>query len=137
MGKRRLIWQLYPAFLAVTLPALVAVTWYCSSAFRSFYYEQTRSELGSLAHFAAEQVSKMLDTAQTDELDQLCKHLGGANDVLMRTRVTVILPSGKVIGDSDEDPAVMKSHSDRPEIVDALEKVSDGQSGQAPRWGSR
>ena len=122
MLKRRLIWQLYPAFLAVTLPALVAVTWYCSSAFRSFYYEQTRSELGSLAHFAAEQVSKMLDTAQTDELDQLCKHLGGANDVLMRTRVTVILPSGKVIGDSDEDPAVMKSHSDRPEIVDALEK---------------
>jgi len=122
MGKRRLIWQLYPAFLAVTLPALVAVTWYCSSALRSFYYEQTRSELGSLAHFAAEQVSTMLDTGETDELDQLCKRLGAANDVLMRTRVTVILPSGKVIADSDEDPGVMKSHSDRPEIVDALEK---------------
>jgi len=122
MLKRKLIWQLYPAFLAVTLPALVAVTWYCSSAFKNFYYEQTRSELGSLAHFAAEQVSKMLDTAQTDELDQLCKRLGGTNDVLTRTRVTVILPSGKVIGDSDEDPVVMKSHSDRPEIVDALEK---------------
>jgi len=122
MLRRRLIWQLYPAFLAVTLPALVAVTWYCSSAFRSFYYEQTRSELGSLAHFAAEQVSKMLDTAQTDELDQLCKRLGGTNDVLTHTRVTVMLPSGKVIGDSDEDPVAMKSHSDRPEIVDALEK---------------
>ncbi len=122
MGKRRLIWQLYPAFLTVTFPALVAVTWYCSSALRSFYYEQARSELGSLAHFAAEQVSKMLDTAQTDELDQLCKRLGGPNDVLTRTRVTVMLPSGKVIADSDEDPVVMKSHSDRPEIVDALEK---------------
>jgi two-component system phosphate regulon sensor histidine kinase PhoR len=122
MLRRRLIWQLYSVFLAVTLPALVAVTWYYSSALRSFYYEQTRSELGSLAHFAAEQVSTMLDTAQTDELDRLCKRLGGTNDVLMRTRVTVILPSGKVIGDSDEDPAVMKSHSDRPEIVDALEK---------------
>jgi len=122
MLRRRLIWQLYPAFLAVTLPALVAVTWYCSSAFRSFYYEQTRSELGSLAHFAAEQVSKMLDTAETNELDQLCKRLGGTNDVLTHTRVTVMLPSGKVIGDSDEDPVAMKSHSDRPEIVDALEK---------------
>jgi two-component system phosphate regulon sensor histidine kinase PhoR len=122
MVRRRLIWQLYPAFLAVTLPALVAVTWYCSSALRSLYYEQTRSELGSLAHFAAEQVSSMLDTGETDEIDRLCKRLGGPNDVLTRTRVTVILPSGKVIGDSDEDPAVMKSHSDRPEIVDALEK---------------
>src|SRR4030042_3304443 len=105
MLRRRLIWQLYPAFLTVTIPALIAVTWYCSSAFRSFYYEQTRSELGSLAHFAAEQVSTMLDTGETDELDQLCKRLGGANDVLTRTRVTVVLPSGKVIGDSDEDPA--------------------------------
>ncbi len=122
MLRRRLIWQLYPAFLAVTLPALVAVTWYYSSALRSFYYEQMRSELGSLAHFAAEMVSTMPDMARADELDQLCKRLGGTNDVVTRTRVTVILPSGKVIGDSDEDPAVMKSHSDRPEIVDALEK---------------
>jgi two-component system phosphate regulon sensor histidine kinase PhoR len=135
MLRRRLIWQLYPAFLAVTLPALVAVTWYCSSAFKNFYYEQTRSELASLAHFAAEQVSSMLDTAQTDELDQLCKRLGGPNDVLTRTRVTVILPSGKVIGDSDEDPAVMKSHSDRPEIVDALEKGSGWSIRPSPTLG--
>jgi len=135
MLRRRLIWQLYSVFLAVTLPALVAVTWYYSSALRSFYYEQTRSELGSLAHFAAEQVSKMLDAGEMDELDQLCKRLGGANDVLTRTRVTVILPSGKVIGDSDEDPAMMKSHSDRPEIVDALEKGSGWSIRPSPTLG--
>jgi len=135
MLRRRLIWQLYSVFLAVTLPALVAVTWYYSSALRSFYYEQARSELGSLAYFAAEQVSSMLDTGETDELDQLCKRLGGANDVLTRTRVTVILPSGKVIGDSDEDPAMMKSHSDRPEIVDALEKGSGWSIRPSPTLG--
>jgi len=62
----------------------------------------------------------MLDTAQTEQLDALCKHLGRAGDG--QTRVTVILPSGKVVADSGEGPARMKDHSDRPEIIDAREK---------------
>jgi two-component system phosphate regulon sensor histidine kinase PhoR len=33
-----------------------------------------------------------------------------------------VLPSGRVVGDSDEDPAVMKNHSDRPEVVGALQQ---------------
>lgn len=120
MRTRRLIWQLFPSFLIVSLLALIAVTWYCSDVFRSFYYEQTRSELNSLAYFAAEQVSAMLDARESGQLDELCKHLGRASSG--RTRVTVILPSGKVVGDSNEDPAVMNDHSDRPEIIDAQEK---------------
>ncbi len=36
------------------------------------------------------------------------------------TRFTVVLPSGKVIGDTFADPAAMDNHSDRPEIRDAL-----------------
>lgn len=120
MLKRRLIWQLYVSILAVTLLSLLAVTWYCSGAFRNFYYRQTRSELLSLADFAAEQVSAMFDTAQMEQLDELCKRLGKAGKG--RTRVTVILSSGKVVADSDEDPSKMEDHSNRPEIIDAREK---------------
>jgi len=118
MLRRRLIWQLYPSFLAVTLLALVAVTWYCSDAFRNFYYEQTRGELRSLVYFTAEQISAILDVSQPEQLDDLCKRLGQASDG--RTRVTVILPSGKVVADSDEEPARMNDHSDREEIIEAL-----------------
>jgi two-component system phosphate regulon sensor histidine kinase PhoR len=120
MIRRKLIWQLYPSFLAVTFLALVAVTWYCSHTFREFYYQQTRGELHSLAHFAAEQVSSMLDISQTARLDEFCKRLGQAGKG--GTRITVILPSGKVIADSDENPAVMEDHSNRPEIINALDK---------------
>jgi len=119
MLKRRLIWQLYASFLAVTLLSLIAATWYCSGAFRNFYYLQTRSELLSVANFAAEQVSAAFDTSRTEQLDELCKRLGRAGKG--RTRVTVILPSGTVVADSDEDPIQMKDHSNRPEINDALE----------------
>ncbi len=34
----------------------------------------------------------------------------------------MILPSGRVIGDSEEDPQKMDNHIDRPEILDAMEK---------------
>jgi two-component system phosphate regulon sensor histidine kinase PhoR len=37
-----------------------------------------------------------------------------------KTRVTVILPGGDVVGDSDEDIHKMDNHADRPEILEAL-----------------
>ena len=40
-------------------------------------------------------------------------------DTAMRMRVTVILPSGEVLGDSDEDPRYMENHADRPEVQQA------------------
>jgi two-component system phosphate regulon sensor histidine kinase PhoR len=120
MGRKRLIWQLYPSYLAVTLVALVAVGWYSSDAFRRFYREQTRTELETLAHIAAEQISGTLRLKEMAQVDNLCKRLGQAS--APRTRITVILPSGKVVGDSDTDPAEMEDHSDRPEIIAALAK---------------
>ena len=42
---------------------------------------------------------------------------------------TVILPSGKVIADSGEDPAVLDNHRERPEVVQAL----SGETGRSTR----
>jgi len=136
MIGKKLIWQLYPSFLLVTFITLIAVTWHCTSSFRRFYYAQTRDELERLAYITAEQIAPMIHTdfgetstssvgplsrvVESAQLDNLCKKLGRAGDG--RTRVTVILPSGKVLGDSHEDPAIMGDHSDRPEIIDALQK---------------
>jgi two-component system phosphate regulon sensor histidine kinase PhoR len=46
----------------------------------------------------------------------LCKELGR----LTYTRLTVILPSGAVVGDTDEAPARMENHGDRPEVQEAM-----------------
>jgi len=59
-------------------------------------------------------------------IDDLCKRLGRES----ATRITVILPSGKVIGDTDEDPAKMENHSNRPEVQDAF----NGRIGIATRY---
>ncbi len=44
-------------------------------------------------------------------------------------RMTIIDPAGKVLGDSDADPATMANHADRPEVIAAIE----GEIGQHER----
>ena len=53
---------------------------------------------------------------QAERIDPLCKRLGEATN----TRITVVLPSGEVIGDSHENPRDMENHKTRPEIQAAL-----------------
>jgi len=48
----------------------------------------------------------------------------------MTTRITIILPDGRVIGDAKENPAGMDNHRNRPEIAAALK----GATGTAVRF---
>ncbi len=118
MYRRRLIWQLYPSFLAITVLALVVATAYSSYALRTFHLGQLGDELRLVADVAGSQVAEVLESGTTGEMDALCKKLGQAGDGQMR--LTVIAPSGKVLGDSDENPALMEDHSNRAEIIDAI-----------------
>ncbi len=118
MFRKRLIWQLYPSFLAITLVALVVATAYSSYAFRKVYLTQIEGELHLAADVAASQIGRLLETGTPREVDALCKELGKSGAGQMR--LTVITETGKVLADSDEDPARMMDHSDRAEIIQAL-----------------
>ena len=45
MQKKRLLWQLFPAYLAIVLVSLAAIVWYATDAMRSFYHEQMANSL--------------------------------------------------------------------------------------------
>ncbi|MDL1959254.1 MAG: cell wall metabolism sensor histidine kinase WalK [Deltaproteobacteria bacterium] len=124
--KRRLLWQLYPSYLLITIISLVAVTWYASESLRHFFLEQTASDLKVRAHFFEKQVLEYLDPLDEKAVDLLCKKIGKH----AATRITVILPSGKVVGDSEKNPARMDNHVDRPEFIKAL----TGPSGTSTRY---
>jgi len=114
--KKRLLWHLYPSFLLITIISLVAVTWFASKSLKEFFLEQTASDLKARARLFESQILRYLDPLDKKTIDQLCKDIGkGAS-----TRLTVILPSGKVAGDSEKDPAFMDTHVDRPEFIQAL-----------------
>ena len=114
--KKRLFWQLYPSYLLITLIPLLAVTWYGAHSFREFHYQNVVADLESRAQLLEKQVSNHVVSIDAKGLDLLCKELGKRSS----TRITVILTSGKVIGDSQEDPGVMDNHSNLPEVAEAL-----------------
>ena len=119
MFRRRLIWQLYPSFLATTLLALLVATAYSSYVLRHFHLDQLTEELRLVADVAAVQVEGALGDGTPGQIDALCKRLAQAGDG--RMRLTVIASDGKVLGDSDENPALMEDHSNRAEIVGAIQ----------------
>jgi two-component system phosphate regulon sensor histidine kinase PhoR len=116
MRRRRLVAQLFPSHLVIVLLALLAVTWYVSRAWRQSFLTQTATDLKVRADLVKPQFQGLLNPLQAAAVDRLCKELGK----LSATRLTVILPSGLVVGDSNNDPAKMDNHGDRPEIQQAL-----------------
>jgi len=118
MLRKRLIWQLYPSFLAITLLALVVATAYCSYTLHDFYMDQVERELHLAADVAASEIASTLESGLPTDVDALCKKLGTSGEGQMR--LTVISLAGKVLGDSDDNPAEMDDHSNRIEIANAL-----------------
>jgi two-component system phosphate regulon sensor histidine kinase PhoR len=113
--KKRLLWQLYPSYLLITLISLVAVTIYATSSLREFYLDRIAGDLQARAYLLEKQILQFLGPLDTQVIDALCKELGKPS----KTRITVILPSGTVIGDSDDDPDRMDNHLLRPEVIQA------------------
>ena len=114
--RKRLIWQLFPSYLLITLLSLLAVSWYASSSLRHFFLDQTAADLKIRALLVEKQIAAHLAPLDAAAVDAVCKDIGKHS----ATRITVILPSGLVIGDSRETPRLMDNHANRPEIATAL-----------------
>jgi two-component system phosphate regulon sensor histidine kinase PhoR len=117
MNKRKkLIWQLFPSYLLITLLSLVAVYWYAFSSLYHFFVDQTAADLKARALLVEKQIGAYLHPLDSSSVDAICKEIGRQS----ATRITVVLPSGQVIGDSREIPHLMDNHANRPEIAAAL-----------------
>jgi len=111
MRSPKLIWQIFPPFLAIAVATLLATAWYSSKSFNKLYYEQLADNLKAQSRLIEPQIM-----ANFSQIDTVCKTLGKKGGL----RITIILPDGQVVGDSDGNPATMKDHSDRPEFKEAL-----------------
>ncbi|WP_432823307.1 ATP-binding protein [Trichloromonas sp.] len=116
MAGRRLLWQLYPSYLVITLIVLLAVSWYISGALRAFHFQQTAVDLEARARLIEGHFDGLWSASRSTAVDALCKQLGDVS----ATRITVILPDGQVLGDSQEESARMDNHAGRPEVARAL-----------------
>lgn len=116
MKKRRLIWQIYPSFLLIVFSCLFVPGWYFLRSFRDFHYSQVQAELYSAANMLAKYLESAVVALEPGVTDPVCNLFGHSSGY----RFTVILPSGKVIGDSEKKISEMDNHADRPEIMRAF-----------------
>jgi len=116
--RRKLFYQIYIPFTLVTLLSLLGAAWYTSRILRSFYLDETEASLSAKARLIAENLSAEMVRGEYGSVAVLSRKLGGESGI----RVTVMLPDGAVIGDSEEEPDRMENHLDRPEILNAINK---------------
>jgi two-component system phosphate regulon sensor histidine kinase PhoR len=131
--RKRLLWHLLPWYLLAAAVCLAGLIAYSSRAFTNFYVGQRERDLSSLARVAAFEIEDRTHGGiETPEafaaLETLCRDLARGAEA----RLTVVDPAGRVLCDSEKDPAALENHGNRPEIREALA----GRVGTAVRFSS-
>lgn len=125
-GQRRLIWQLFPGYLLVIFLALGIITVFTTQSIRALFQTEVAADLRVRATLTADEFAQDGASLTPDRVDDYCKRIGRA----ARSRITIMRPDGVVLGDTEEDPALMDNHAGRPEMAAAL----DGRTGEATRF---
>ncbi|MEW6667819.1 MAG: two-component system histidine kinase PnpS [Thermodesulfobacteriota bacterium] len=131
--RKQLLWHIFTPYLVIIVASLLAGLWYASTRLENLLLRQTESDLKALASLLQPQVRLHLSPLDPHEVDRACKEFGAASP----WRYTVILPSGVVVGDSDEDPSRMDNHLDRPEVSKALTGSSGVSTRSSPTLGKK
>ena len=115
MKRKTLFWKLYPSFLVISFIALLAIVMIALWSFKSFYYQERADDLEIRAKILMPEFSRLIQSTSYQEVQRKSQKLGDDSS----TRITIILPSGKIIGDNKQDPSIMDNHKSRPEIEQA------------------
>ncbi|MGM0642254.1 MAG: ATP-binding protein [Thermodesulfobacteriota bacterium] len=130
--KKKLILQIFPSFLLITVISLAVVAWYATSFYEKDALENAEKDLTVRTILTRRELFKTLEQEKEDifseKVDLICKEVGRMID----TRMTVIHPSGKVTGDSFADIETLDNHRGRPEI----KKAFTGEKGVSVRYSS-
>ncbi len=110
-------WRIILSYAALLVIAMGGLSWFLSSSVRETYLDQYRSSLMAEARILAIQLQPILQEGSPyPGLDDFVAQ----NASLLETRITIILPDGKVIGESSQSPEQLGDHLNRPEVQQAL-----------------
>ena len=113
---RSITWRIATAFIILIVISIIVLSIYFYYIFKNNYINNLRTQLTNQALLVAEHSALYMSGAQAGDIDVLAEDLGDTIDV----RVTIIAANGTVLGDSEEDPATMENHEQRPEFIDAM-----------------
>lgn len=131
MFARRIYFQLLLAFALMLFIIIVALDRSATNAMQERIHLTQSRHLLAWAALLENEAAKAILSNEPSRADNFCKELRKGNDV----RVTLILPDGRVVGDSLGDPAGMNNHADRPEFIEAVKSGSGTSTRPSPTLG--
>ncbi len=114
--RQKLLWKIYPTYLIAVILALTAMVWYTSHIAADLCDARLVDDLKAQAALTERLIGTRFTPEASAEVDALLKEIGSK----ISSRITVSLPSGVILGDSQEDPVKIGNYSRRPEIKEAL-----------------
>ena len=121
MIRKTLFWQFFGAHILLLIAAVSFVAFYMWQSSRTTYRRQWLRELEVQARLAA----ALLPDGDPAEIGAAAEHFFERLGVTDAHRFTLILPDGRVIGDTETKASRMESHGDRPEVAEAIAKGCD------------
>ncbi|MCD6222045.1 HAMP domain-containing protein [bacterium] len=116
--KRSLFFKIFFSFCLIILSLSILVFFFSFRTIRYHYIDTLTLDLKNLAYALKLKVLPLIEEKDFKKLDSLAKEIGKN----IKTRITIIAPSGKVLADSEKDPRLMENHNDRPEVKQSKEK---------------
>jgi len=116
MRRKRLLWRLFFSLLGLSLASIIALCWFASRAVDEEHQQALFDRLELTSRFAAQQLPATLSPEHYDDVAAILEPIGRTAG----TRLTVVLPDGRVLADTRDDARTMENHSDREEIKEAL-----------------
>ena len=104
--KNKIAVRLLFGYLCVMVLPLIVASWYTSSLYKKSYFDQVITSEKKNAWLVGGDIAPLLSEGRYGLIDSLCKKY--SRDIGMR--ITVILPSGIVIADSDRNPDSLQNH---------------------------
>ncbi|MDM8008207.1 MAG: ATP-binding protein [Phycisphaerae bacterium] len=117
-GPRSLFSKLFLGNTLLILAVLGTCAYLIVQHVQRSYAEQVRQELRLHAHLLESVIRGQFGPDQADDLDRSVKQFAAATD--NQVRITLILPDGRVLADSQAAPGTMESHAARPEVIQAI-----------------
>lgn len=124
--KRSLFLKVFGVFFLIIILLTVLVFLVSFTSFRKYHLNSLAQNLERLGEALKLEVVPYMEKRDFGELDAFVKSFGPG----IQTRITVVARDGKVLADSDEDPAVMDDHQFRPEVLRAW----SGEVGRSDRY---
>lgn len=115
--RRSLSWQITFGFIILIILAMGSLSVYLSIFIEGKFLDEIKSSQLYETHLVSTLTAPLFQSQLAyNTLDEKAKEIAARINI----RVTFILPTGEVVGDSAADYRLMENHLDRPEVKSAL-----------------